>query len=185
MMEAKAKLDLHCIINIENLFWRFKDFDIYRTPMCRMHMADHGIFLRLFSLIENKLDSKGKWTKELDYRFKHLKYYPFHKTFHNGVFNLKSPSAAEHRQISVCLPFMLNGLDNDQLIDYIEATVIYLKWRQLLSYYRINEKQIKELEILGKQLQKKMLELSDAAGKDECKINSMPKVKTFFVIIQI
>lgn len=144
--------------------------------MCRMHQADHGVFLRIFNILCHHLESHGNLMKEVDNRIQNNYHHPFLKRFSNGIFELKNPSASEHRQISVCLPFILHGLNDSLLYPFIDTIITYLKWRKYLSSPGLTVSELEELQHLGKLLQHKMISLSSVATKKQSKITSMPKV---------
>jgi hypothetical protein len=78
-----ARMKRYSIHPEENHLWLLPGYDVFRTPICRMHTTDHG----LAPLIRNNCVSllkKLRGLEDFDQRWKSIGEYPGMKVFHKG-----------------------------------------------------------------------------------------------------
>jgi hypothetical protein len=73
----------------------------------------------MFNIIENQI----RWARLLPY--------PGLRRFPNGVLKVKMLRAYHHRAIAIGLPFVLNGLFDDDM--YLKCAMSYCHWRSMLQ----------------------------------------------------
>jgi hypothetical protein len=103
--------------------------------------------------------------------------FPNFRIFHGGVLNLKMVRAYQHRCMAIALPYVLNGLLENQ--NFLLASCQYVHWRSLLQSARFKESKpsegdatygicsLSELQSSGIRLQKLMLALKQSVDDDE------------------
>jgi hypothetical protein len=95
--------------------------------------------------------------KVFDGRWRLLPRFPGLRRFDLGIYDLKFLKGFEYRSISLCLPFVLDGLFDTPLA--LSASVAYVRWRQQLALISYTGKDLQSLRNYGVQLQEAMNEL--------------------------
>ena len=131
-----------------NPMWDVPGYDPFVHPGCILHQLDSGVFevilTRTVCWLSMSLGGHAL-VQEFDRRWGHLCQIPGGKIFSRGVSNLANISMAEHRIMTMGLPFVIHGMnDAAAVVDFEEDTamsgaileelaVVYLCWRWLLS----------------------------------------------------
>lgn len=142
-------------------------YDPFSHPGCILHQLDSGVFEVILSRITQWLSvSVGSHSivQEFDRRWAHLCSLPGGKLFVRGVSTLANVSMAEHRIMTMGLPFVVHGFSEDAIvIDSEEDTamsgtvleelsVTYLCWRWLLSSDWFTTDILEAIEVYGSML---------------------------------
>ena len=179
-----------------NALFHLPGYNPCRNPSCRMHACDQGIFKKLLDMVTQqiKLESTSVRTEFENRcqfaspfncvilfltccRWAQLFKLPNYRIFKTGVLNLKMVRAYQHRCMAIGLPYVLNGLLQNQ--DFLIASIQYVHWRSLLQSARFKESRpsegdatygicsLSELQASGTRLQKVMLTLKQSVDDDE------------------
>ena len=132
-----------------NPMWDVPGYDPFCQPGCILHQLDSGVFEVILSRTVEWLrrSSAGPASVEVfDHRWSRLCMVPGGKIFYRGVSDASNVSMAEHRLMTMGLPFVLHGMTetahfedfgdgrhtvSGQFLE--EVSVTYLCWRWLLS----------------------------------------------------
>lgn len=175
----KNIIDNLCLYPFDNKLWEFQDFDVFQLPFCKMHTTN-GLFMRLLLLVEAFI-KKTKLGTTLDNRFASLLPFPGLKKFNVGVFKMINRTASENKCISICLPFVLNGICQG-IDDIVNLCVEYLNWRVLLDEPNPTDSILKELNDKGILFGKHLLTCCDPFVKEKVRISRMPKVSAILCL---
>jgi hypothetical protein len=169
-----------------NLMFHIPGLNPFNNPACRMHQTDHGIFpliLRLIVRLFKRHGRKGS-IKLFDNRWLPLKAYTGMKLFAKGVSDLSYVTAAEHRWMSMSLPFAVRGLDKELRVCrphfelrpglLEELSITYLCWRFLMGSDCVSEQRLENMKHIGDRLQL-LIETLYMAVYDGAKIYEGPK----------
>lgn len=151
-----------------NVMWRVPGYDPFCQPGCILHQLDSGVF-------EVILDRTVEWlrqsnagpdaVREFDRRWGLLCEIPGGKIFRRGVSGLANVSMAEHRVMTMGLPFVLYGMtesaymideDDDSVaisgLILVEVAVTYLCWRWCLCSPMFSGDMLNLIDSYGKKL---------------------------------
>jgi hypothetical protein len=166
--EVSQQLSIHPEFN--DMFY-VPGMNPFNNPPCRMHQTDHGIFKSMLQTIVDffkKFGGRGA-INSFDHRWRGMLRYPGMKSFGRGVSDLKYVTAAEHRWMSMCLPFVCRNLDVElnttgtsgvprHLIECMAIT--YLSWRWMLGAEGHTHVSLHALTAVGHHLQKLIAQLT-------------------------
>jgi hypothetical protein len=148
----------------DNYLWDIPDYDVFMTPVCRMHATDHGILVKILDLCVS-IVKKQRVRSVFDTRWKSVGSFPGMKVFHTGVSTLKFVTATEHRMIASCLPFIVHELcaESPQME---ETATLYCKWRKLLEKEEYFDHDLRVLDVLGNLLIESIINLAAMVTTD-------------------
>ncbi len=114
VMKSVAAIDRHkySLQQEDNRLWKVPGLDVFKIPACRMHSCDHGIFVNLWEMVvaaANKVDMYDQLEKNLG----NVGDFPQLKKFRHGIEDKAFITAGEHRILAINLPFILQGLADD------------------------------------------------------------------------
>lgn len=149
-VETKSILStLHSLHWEHNPMWRVPGYDPFSHPGCILHQLDSGVFEIILSRTVEWLRRSNAGpasVQEFDRRWSLLSLLPGGKLFRRGVSFLSNVSMAEHRLMTMGLPFVLHGMTESAFLQDSEDTsvassghfleevaVTYLCWRWSLS----------------------------------------------------
>jgi hypothetical protein len=147
----------------------------FNNPPCRMHSADHGVFVMILDMTVGVIESAPKNFKSgavngFDRRWPLVGRFPGVKIFWQGVSTLAKVTCHEHRHMAMSLPFVLNGGITATLplhalphnwvkIETMltKCACLYMSWRTLLGADASHDWDVYWLEEIG-------CDLVDAVG---------------------
>jgi hypothetical protein len=132
-----------------------------------MHQTEGGIFKTMVGDIVTVLKATGggACVAMFDKLWSCIIPFPGIKIFRNGVCDVANVTASEHRSMSVCLPFVLRGVDEafqisekaDRPKGFLEyLAYLYLAWRWVLGLEMHDEESLDLLNGLGFALQEEL-----------------------------
>lgn len=122
-----------CIHWRPNLLWQVPGLDVFKTPQCKMHALDHGVFVHVLNMVVTVVQ-RHSVLSTFDQRWGSVTNFPKMKRFDGGISNKSYVTASEHRDMARCLPFVVRGLIPNPDSDTLEhASVTYLRVRQWME----------------------------------------------------
>jgi hypothetical protein len=172
--QDSARLSVHPEFNA--LFF-VPGFNPIVNPSCRMHQTDAGIFKNMMEDVVAVMREHGGpgCISRFDALWSELLPFTGSKAFRQGVTDTALLTAGECRCLSMCLPFVLRGVDAEfnvsekaglrtRSLEYV--AMIYITWRWLLGEDNHDDSSLETLAILGDELQLQMETLRKAAKGD-------------------
>jgi hypothetical protein len=172
--EDSAMLSIHPEFNA--LFF-VPGFSPLENPSCRMHQTDAGIYKNMIQDIICVLKEHGGQgcLSRFDSLWSELIPFKGWKSFKQGVTDTALLTAGECRCLSMCLPFVLRGIEEEFEVSeragmekgFLEnVSIIYIAWRWLLGYDSHTDESLDVMTILGDDLQLQLENLRKAAKGD-------------------
>ena len=167
--EVRKLLQIEHSLHVEyNVMWSVPGYDPFWQPGCILHQLDSGVFeVILERAIEwlRKSNAGADSVREFDRRWALLCEIPGGKLFRRGVSSLANVSMAEHRLMTMGLPFVLHGMtDSVHLNDsddesiatsgriLVDVAVTYLCWRWCLSVSSFSGDMLTLIDKYGRKL---------------------------------
>ncbi len=162
-------------------------FNPLMNPPCRMHQTEGGIFKTMIGEIVMLLKATGggACVAMFDKLWSCVIPFPGIKIFRNGVCDVANVTASEHRTMSVCLPFVLRGVDGafqisekaDRPSGFLEyLAYLYLAWRWVLGLEMHDVESLDLLDGLGFALQEELESLKRVVkGQPDFIVTEGPK----------
>lgn len=140
----KALCHQHSLHMDSNLLWSLSTMNVYNSPLCRLHVCDHGVSVHIRQHCVEWCTKQQK-IDEFERRWSFVSSHPSMKTFAGGVSGLSSITAVEDRDIAMSLPFVMLGLGPGSK-PFSDCATQYLIVRQWLEETEFSDNQLTELQ---------------------------------------